>query len=156
MKSFSELSPREVLSLAIAIEERNRDRYSAWSKRFSTYDTEAVSLLEELAKEEEEHRRYLIRRYFEAFGESVLRMDPADFNTGLELGELPDEHFFVVNSAMARSILEMALRHEEAAARFYADALAAETDPRLRAVYEPLVHFEDDHARLLADRLSTF
>ena len=75
MREFTELSTKEVLALAIVIEERNRDLYTEWAARFRSYDLPASVLLEELAKEEEDHRTYLIKRYIEQFGSSVIRIN---------------------------------------------------------------------------------
>ena len=55
-REFTELSAREVLALAISIENRNAERYHDWSARFKTYDLTISNLLDDLAKEEESHR----------------------------------------------------------------------------------------------------
>ena len=50
-REFTELSAREVLALAISIENRNAERYHDWSARFKTYDLTISNLLDDLAKE---------------------------------------------------------------------------------------------------------
>ena len=153
MREFSELSAKEVFALAISIEEHNRDRYREWSKRFCAYDQGASTILDELAEEEESHRQYLIKHYLELFGENIIRIDPTEVEEDLELQKLPNEHFFVIDNSMAKSILETALHNEEVAMKFYINVLASTHDPKLRAVYKPLAEFEADHVRLLEEKL---
>lgn len=153
MREFTDLSPREVLALAIAVEERNRNLFQEWSARFKPYDEASCVILESLAMEEDQHRLFLARRYFEIFGESVIRIDPDSVNVDLEVQDLPDEHFFVVDTSMARLILEAALQSEINTLNFYQSVLAGTTNPEYRVIYEPLAQFEDDHVRLLTERL---
>ena len=153
MQDFSELSPREVLALAIAVETRNRDYYKEFAVRLSTYDTAAQALLEELAEEEEAHRSYLVKRYFEQFGDSVIRIEPDEVSAELELRELPGEHFFVIDENMARRILEAALDNENRALQFYQCVLAATRDQKLKLIYEPLAQFEAEHVRVIEERI---
>ena len=75
-REFTELSAREVLALAISIENRNAERYHDWSTRFKTYDLTISNLLDDLAKEEESHRSYLTGYYHARYGNDLLRMDP--------------------------------------------------------------------------------
>ncbi len=156
MRKFSELSPKEVLALAIAVEERNRDLYTEWAARFRSYDPAATVILEELAKEEADHRTYLIKRYFEQFDSSVVRINPASVSANLELQQVPDDHFFVIDKPMARSILKAALDCEEKALNFYKRIISNTKDPKLRAIYEPLAQFEAEHVKILEERLQTF
>lgn len=153
MQEFTDLSPREVLALAIAIEERNCNRYKEWSARFKPYDHAASGILDDLAREEEQHKRYLARRYFEIFGERVIRIDPTLVKADIELPDLPDEHFFVVDKPMAKTLLAAALQSELNAMNFYQSVLDATTNPDHRMIYEPLAQFEADHVRLLTERL---
>lgn len=153
MQEFTDLSPREVLALAIAVEERNCNRYKDWAARFKPYDEEACVILNDLAREEEQHKLYLARRYFEIFSESVIRIDPDLVKADIELPELPDEHFFVVDKPMAKTILTAALQSETNAMNFYKSVLAVTSNPDHRTIYEPLVQFEADHVRLLTERL---
>ena len=156
MRDFTELSTNEVLALAIVIEERNRDLYTEWAARFRSYDLAASVLLEELAKEEEDHRAYLIKRYIEQFGSSVIRINPACVNADLELQQLPAEHFFVVDVPMALSILRAVLDCEEKAMKFYKRVLSDTKNPKLGAIYEPLVEFEAGHVKVVEEWLETY
>ena len=156
MRKFSELSPKEVLALAIAVEERNRDLYTEWAARFRSYDPAATTILEELAKEEADHRTYLIKRYLEQFDSSVIRINPASVSVNLELQPVPDDHFFVVDKPMALSILKAALDCEEKAMNFYKRVISNTKDPKLRAIYAPLAQFEAEHARVLEERIQDF
>lgn len=153
MKTIEELSPREILSLAIVVEETNAKQYADWADRFRPYDHAITVLLDDLTSEEEAHRDQLTDLYLSCFGDHVLSMDPAAFNMTFESVSLPDDHFFIVDGKAARTILESALQAEERMQHFYQGVLDQTPDILLRVVYEGLIHYEDTHIEKIKMRL---
>lgn len=157
MKAFAELSPQEVVAFAIGVEQANARRYRDWSIRFRPFDAEASALLEELAAEERDHERRLVELYREQFGEFSESLDPRTVDASLELRSAPaEQHFFVVDAAMARRILAHALDAEIGARRFYESALERAEEEAHRQLFEWLARFEDQHVWSLQARLEFY
>ncbi|HEY3319559.1 MAG TPA: TMEM165/GDT1 family protein [Planctomycetota bacterium] len=137
------------LNIAATFEQAAADDYAALSKLAT--DEKLRNLLDGLQAEERDHARR-IRQAVVEHGEIRL----AQVNPEL-WPKLPDlVHDVAVSDdakAGASAILQHALQHEEATARFY-EALAAEaTLPRLRAVFAALAGDEKLHASRLHDML---
>ena len=155
MKSFAQLSPEGILSLAIAIEALNAKRYQEWADRFEPFDVEVSRLLEELAKEEQEHGKKLTDLYHSRFGSQIEEIQPEQVEGHIERPELPDDHFFVVDPDMAHNILWAALRTELKARVFYEKLTEQTKDKALLKVYKILAVFEEDHVQALQNRLAS-
>lgn len=153
-REFTELSAREVLALAISIENRNAERYHDWSARFKTYDLTISNLLDDLAKEEESHRSYLTGYYHARYGNDLLRMDPKLVRAGQEIPGIPEDHYFVDNTTTARAILEAAVSVEVRAHRFYERVITTCEDAELCELYNMLLDFEANHVAVMEERLS--
>ncbi|MBI4412451.1 MAG: ferritin family protein [Deltaproteobacteria bacterium] len=154
MKTFAELSPEEILSLAIAIEASNAEHYQEWADRFQPFDTVVSRLLEDLAKEEEVHGKQLIDLYHSRFGKRIGKIKPEEVERQIERPALPDNHFFVVDPDMAHNILWAALRTELKAREFYERLTEQTKDKALLKVYKMLAAFEEDHVQALQNRLA--
>jgi len=151
---FTDLTAREVLALAISIENRNADRYHDWSMRFKTYDVTISNLLDELATEEEMHRSYLTGYYHARYGSDLIHMDPELVRAGQDIPGIPEDHYFVDNTTTARAILEAAVSVEVRAHRFYERIIASSEDSELCELYNMLLGFEADHVSVMEERLS--
>lgn len=153
-REFTDLSAREVLALAVSIEHRNAERYRDWSMRFKTYDLNISHLLADLASEEESHKSYLTGFYHARYGNDLLHMDPTQVRAGQEIPGIPEDHYFVENTATARAILEAAVSVEVRAHRFYERITATCDDSELCELYNMLLDLEADHVKVMEDRLS--
>lgn len=154
MKAFEALNPREVLSLAIAIEARNAEQYKEWADRFEPFDFETSIILENLADEEKRHEKELKDLFSRQFGTAPVKIDPDEAGQRIEKPSFPDEHFFVVDCGMAGRILQAALRTELKARTFYERLSERTKDPPLLKVYGALAVFEEDHVQALQNRLT--
>ncbi|HET9580970.1 MAG TPA: ferritin family protein [Usitatibacter sp.] len=136
---------------AIAIEREAVERY----EEFTTYfrdrgDDVLAGLCENMAREEQEHHRKLLRA---ARG---LELPPIDARRYRWLDEgSPEaparELFYRVTTA--RQLLEIALAGELAARRFFRWVTRTSRDPAVRAAARTLSHEEADHARWVMDAL---
>ncbi len=154
---FSHLIPREVLALAIDVEEKNAQHYREWADRLQTYDSTASALLNTLAEQELEHEQRLIDMYSECYGCERIEMNADDLDLYSERAEVPMETYFVMDIERARAILKAALRAEETARKFYEQAweqaLEFTTDKELRFLYADLAKFEEEHVWALQKQL---
>ena len=70
-RRFSDLSEQEVLALAISSEEEDGRIYATYAERLREQYPRTASVFEDMAAEEDEHRRRLIDLYRERFGETI-------------------------------------------------------------------------------------
>ena len=153
MRNFVELTPQEVLSLAIAIEKSNAENYHEWAMRIQSYSTAAATLFEEMSNEERDHELVLRERFAECFGDGPHPVEPQTVESSLERPAVPREHYFVYDDDFAQQIYAAALQSERAARDFYRQALDSTDDPRLLEVYRNLAAFEDEHVQILEETL---
>lgn len=153
LRNFTELTPQEVISLAIAIERSNAEKYREWAMRIKSYSTAAARLFEEMATEERDHEQELLDRYAECFGGKPLPVTPETVDARLERPAVPGDHFFVYDDQFAQLIYDAALQSERGARDFYRSAIETTTDPRMLKVYTNLSSFEDEHVQILEETL---
>lgn len=143
-----------LLLLAIAIGRYSAQMYRDWVHRFRAYDAGTSAILEEMVKEESTHERQLMELYAEVIGcapPEPLSV-PVEFaNIARDLQSIQD-HYFVVNPAMAETILEVALKIERLTRDFYVRCQDETEDRRIAEFIGRLVEFEEDHIRILLER----
>ena len=71
MKKFQELSEREVLALAISLEEEDERAYSDFAEGLRQDYPASAAMFEGMREEESTHRRKLIEMYRQKFGEHI-------------------------------------------------------------------------------------
>lgn len=142
------------LALAIAIEQHNGLLFRQWANRFLTYDQNVSQLLLDLANEEHDHEKILSQMFQDRYGTQVPSvMQPKEMKSYLEGLENIKEHFFVVNLMMAKTLLKTVLEIEQYTRKFYADLLNSTSDDELRAIYQRLYKFEQEHEQVLQRRI---
>ncbi|OOG21484.1 hypothetical protein B1C78_16095 [Thioalkalivibrio denitrificans] len=153
MASQQSGAAQRALELAIAVEHHNGNRFLEWADRFRSYDPAISAFLEELADEERDHEEKLLTAYRELFAEEPPRIVPTELER-YTLGLLAiRDHFLVVDSAMARTLLETALEIERYTRQFYSELWANTTDTALAEVYRRLSEFEAEHERVFENRI---
>lgn len=140
MRAFHDLSEREVLALAIANEEEDGRIYADYAVRLRDDYPDSAKMFDDIAAEENEHRRALIDAYVERFGDHlpyITRRDvrgapnpPSPMRTALRGIE---------------AIREAARKMEIDAGRFYEQAAARTTDPAIRKLLGDLAEAELGH-----------
>ena len=71
MKALAELTEREVLALAISSEEEDSRIYMAFAEDLAERYSASAKIFEEMAQEEEGHRRKLLELYRRRFGSTL-------------------------------------------------------------------------------------
>ena len=71
-RPFSSLNEQEILALAISNEEDDGRIYLAYADTLREQYPASAAIFDDMAKEENEHRRRLIDLYQERFGDRVL------------------------------------------------------------------------------------
>jgi rubrerythrin len=73
MKNFKDLSEREILALAISLEEEDERVYADFYEGLRQDYSASAAVFDSMRKGETEHRRRLIELYRRKFGEHILR-----------------------------------------------------------------------------------
>jgi rubrerythrin len=140
LRKFSELSERELLALAITNEEEDgriladyanalRDDYPASSKVF-----------QEMAHEENEHRRQLIDTFVSRFGDHIPLVRRQDIK-----GYIHRRPIWHIRPLSLDKIRRQAREMEQDAARFYRLALPRTGDANIRKLLGDLAEAEEKH-----------
>ncbi len=153
-RSLSELSPREVLSLAINVEKANAERFQSFADAFRGYDEEVADRFAELSQEEVEHEAMIRERYDERFGGEVLPIGEQDVSGVVEAIDLDDAEHQIFDTLTPRRVYELTLVAEQFAHNFYQQALEQTTDPELAELYRELCEFEEGHEDWVEKRLA--
>ena len=142
MRRFGDLSEREVLALAIANEEEDGRIYADYAGELREPFPDTAGMFEEMAAEENEHRRALIDLYVARFGSHIPYITRRDVR-GAPAPASP-------RSTLLRGIdavREEAQRMELNAGRFYREAAARTTDAAVRKLLGDLAAAEQEHLR---------
>jgi len=89
MKNFKELSEREILALAISLEEEDERVYADFFEGLRQDYSGSAAVFDSMRKEESEHRRRLIELYREKFGDHIpliRRQDVKDLSSAHRCG----------------------------------------------------------------------
>jgi rubrerythrin len=140
MKSFSELTEREVLALAISNEEEDGRIYAdfAHSLREEYPDTSKVFV--DMAAEESEHRRQLIDTFANRFGDHIPLVRRQDVR-----GTIARKPLWQVRPLGVDAVRRQAAAMERDAERFYRQAASRTTDAAIRKLLGDLADAEAGH-----------
>ncbi|MDE0877848.1 MAG: hypothetical protein OSB00_04160 [Sphingomonas bacterium] len=142
MRQFSDLTEREVLALAIANEEEDGRIYADYAEHLREHYPDSAAMFDDMAAEEDEHRRSLIDLYVEKFGRHIPYVTRRDVR-GAPAPASP-------RTTMLRGIDAVraeAQRMETNASRFYREAADRSTDAPIRKLLGDLAHAELDHLK---------
>lgn len=139
-RSFASLSEREILSLAIAAEEEDGRIYSEFASRLGEAYPGSAALFENMAAEEDEHRRRLLDIYIARFGSRLVPIRREHVRGFLTRKPTWLHHTLTLEQAR-QQVWEM----EEAAARFYLAAAGQVTDAPTRKLLGDLAAAERGH-----------
>ena len=145
-KPFADLSERELLALAITLEEEDGRIYRDYARAFAEAYPGTSRVFHDMAEEESDHRRQLIELFRSRFGEHiplVRRDDVLGFvrRKPLWLSSMPDPD----------EALRQVEALEEETRTFYEQAAKRTTDASARKLLVDLAEAEAEHARA-ADR----
>ena len=155
-RSFSELSPEEVLMVAIDVETVNGDRLRNFAELFADYAPEASELFSGMATEEDQHRQQLEDIYKKRHGDLPKTVGQDDIPEVIEAHDLDDAEHTVFDSMTLKTALESVLHAEFQARDFYLQASkqADQVDEAdLAAIYKELGEFEQNHVTWIETRL---
>jgi len=140
MRTFDELSEREMLALAVSNEEEDGRIYADIAEDLIENYPASAQVFSEMAAEENEHRRKLIDLFVSKFGEHIPLVRRQDIR-----GYIPQKPVWQMRPLRIDAVRARAREMEHAAARFYRRAAARSTDASIRKLLGDLAEVEDRH-----------
>jgi erythrin-vacuolar iron transport family protein len=141
VKRFKDLTEREILALAITLEEEDERVYGDFAEGFREHYPATAKIFAEMQVEESEHRRALTDLYRERFGDHIPLVRRQDVKGFIERRPVWLTHPLRIAAARAQvEAMEQETRH------FYEKSAARVTDVRLRTLLNDLALVERRHS----------
>lgn len=140
-KRFKDLTEREILALAISLEEEDERVYADLAEGFRAHFPATAQLFAEMQAEESAHRHALVSLFREKFGDHIPLIRRQDVKGFVERRPVWLAHPLRVDAARAQAAaMELETR------RFYERAASRVTDARVRTLLTDLAMVERRHA----------
>jgi len=140
MKKFHELSEREVLALAISLEEEDERVYADFAEGLRQDYPASAAMFEGMREEESGHRRKLIEMYQLKFGEHIPLIRRQDVRGFVERPAL-----WLIRPLRIEAVRKEASTMEVETRRFYEKAAARTQDASIRQLLDDLINEEREH-----------
>jgi rubrerythrin len=145
-RKIKDLSPKEVLALAIHVEQANGRRLRNFAHAFDGYDQVVADKFNELAAEEDLHEKWLQEKYKKMFKDPLPDVREFDVEEVVEAVEWDDSEHMIFDSLKAENVFQLALNAETGARGFYLQAAqVVAKDKELAKLFQELSGMEDEH-----------
>ena len=141
MRDFNSLDEREVLALAISLEEEDERIYADFADRLRTDFPASAEIFEGMRGEESGHRRRLLELFRSRFGDHVPLIRRQDVR-----GFVQRAPVWLMQPLNVKKIRAQAAAMEMETRRFYEHAAARSPDARTRQLLDDLAQEEIAHA----------
>ena len=141
MRTFDSLSEREILALAIALEEEDERIYADFSDGLKETFPSSAAVFDGMREEEVGHRQRLIELYREKFGEHIPHIRRDDVK-----GFVKRRPVWLVRPLGLDTVRKQAESMEVETRRFYERASARTQDASIRQLLDNLAQEEREHA----------
>lgn len=143
MKSFAELSEREILALAVSSEEEDSRIYMSFSEDLQNRYPASAEIFAQMAEEERGHRHMLLETYEQRFGPHLPPIRREDVK-----GFLRRRPIWLTKNLSLETMRREAENMEFQAERFYIKAAEHATDTGVRKLLGDLAEIEKGHEEL--------
>src|SRR5579864_3927696 len=140
MKSFEQLTEKEVLALAISLEEEDERVYADFAEGLRESFPASAAVCEGMRQEESGHRRRLIDLYREKFGEHIPLIRRQDVRGFVERPAL-----WLIRPMRIEAVRKEASTMEVETRRFYERARERTSDASIRQLLDDLANEEREH-----------
>jgi rubrerythrin len=152
MRNFDSLSEREMLALAISLEEEDERVYADYAEGLRPDFPASAEVFDGMREEESSHRRRLIDTYKQRFGEHIPLIRRQDVR-----GFVTRKPVWLVRPLGLETVRKQVSAMEVESRRFYERAAARAQDPGVRQLLDDLAQEERTHedraAELEKDKL---
>jgi len=140
MRSFDTLSEREILALAISLEEEDERVYADYAEGLREKFPGSAAVFDGMRSEESSHRRRLIELYKQKFGDHIPLIRRQDVK-----GFVTRKPVWLVRPLGLDTVRNQASAMEVESRRFYEKAAARAQDPGVRQLLDDLAQEERSH-----------
>jgi erythrin-vacuolar iron transport family protein len=140
MKKFEELTEREVLALAISLEEEDERVYADFAEGLRLDYPASAAMFEGMREEESGHRRRLIELFRQKFGEHIPLIRRQDVRGFVERPAL-----WLMRPLRIEAVRKEASTMEVETRRFYEKAAQRTQDASVRQLLDDLINEEREH-----------
>jgi rubrerythrin len=144
VKSFAELSEREILALAITSEDEDSRIYRGFAEGLREPFPASAKVFDEMADEEVRHRSMLFDMYQEKFGEYLPLIRRQDVKGFIH----HSKPLWLMRPLGLDEVRKFAERMEYEAGRFYRKSAEAARDVSIRKLLTELAEIESEHENL--------
>jgi rubrerythrin len=145
-KEFTDLDEREILALAIALEEEDSRIYRDFAEKLKANHPATASVLESMWGEEISHHARLLAMFKQKHGDHVPFVRKQDVK-----GFVKRRPTWLNRILQPRRVLRTAMAMEAETRRFYREAANTVTSADLRELLIELADAEEDHQDALVD-----
>ena len=140
MRSFDSLSEREILALAISLEEDDERVYAEYAEGLRQNFPASAAVFEGMGAEESGHRRRLIELFQKNYGRHIPLIRRQDIK-----GFVHRKPVWLMQPLGLDTVREQAATMEVESRRFYEKAAARAQDPGVRQLLDDLAQEERHH-----------
>jgi erythrin-vacuolar iron transport family protein len=140
MRSFDSLSEREILALAISLEEEDERVYADYAEGLRQEFAASAAVFDGMRQEESGHRRRLIELYQQRFGDHIPLIRRQDVK-----GFVSRTPVWLIRPLGLETVRKQAATMEVESRRFYEKASARARDPHVRQLLDDLAQEERSH-----------
>ena len=140
MKNFNTLSEREILALAISLEEEDERVYADFAEGLKQDFPASASVFDAMRGDESGHRRRLIELYRQKFSEHIPLIRRQDVK-----GFVPRKPVWLVRPLGLEAVRRPASAIEVETRRFYERAAMGAEDASIRQLLDDLAQEERTH-----------
>ncbi len=142
-KSFKELSEREILALAITLEEEDGRTYGDMADALQKNYPASAKVFESMIAEEAEHRRRLTEQYRGRFGDHIIMIRRTDIK-----GFVKRRPMWLIKNLSLDHVRKEASSMEMETRNFYQQAAGKCTDAGIRQLLVDLAEAERRHVNM--------
>src|SRR5438128_3579997 len=140
VRNFDSLSEREILALAISLEEEDERVYADFAEGLKQGFPASASVFDAMRGEESGHRRRLIELYRQKFGEHIPLIRRQDVK-----GFVQRKPVWLVHPLRLEEVRKQASAIEVETRRFYERAASRAQDASIRQLLDDLAQEERSH-----------
>jgi erythrin-vacuolar iron transport family protein len=140
MRNFDSLSEREMLALAISLEEEDERVYADYAEGLRQDFPASAAVFDGMREEESSHRRRLIEIYQKRFGDHIPLIRRQDVK-----GFVTRKPVWLVRPLGLETVRKQVSAMEVESRRFYESASARAQDPGIRQLLDDLAQEERTH-----------
>jgi erythrin-vacuolar iron transport family protein len=140
MRNFDDLSEREMLALAISLEEEDERVYADYAEGLREDFAASAAVFDGMRGEESGHRRRLIELYRQKFGEHIPLIRRQDVK-----GFVQRKSVWLVRPLRLETVRKQASTMEVESRQFYLKAAARASDVGIRQLLDDLAQEEYSH-----------